>query len=178
MWAQPRPLQHVSFAQRIAFPGLPVVWCVLCVQQSTGGFMTNELAVCMVIAYILVAVWYGTLRELTARADENTLKSLQTMYAVRTWMVRLSNTVADAGAAMCFLFFLLNWFPAAWFLPLLFGTTVAHLGTEFEVEQRLRALHAHRGYWGGRRPTDQELRVLEALDAVQDVEVSIVPAKT
>lgn len=173
MWARPRPLRHVSFAKRVAFPGVPVVWCVLFVQLTTSGRgatvapMTN-INLGLAGAYVLLAVWYGTLRELTARTDTVTRRSLKTMYVVRTWALRVSNTVADAGAALCFLFFTLLWFPAAWFAPLFFVTLACHAVTEAEVEQRLRALHAHNGFLSGRRPTQQEI---DALTSLKELEV-------
>jgi uncharacterized membrane protein YdbT with pleckstrin-like domain len=119
-------------------------------------------------AYVLLAVWYGTLRELTARTDTVTQRSLKTLYVVRTWALRASNTVADAGAALCFLFFTLLWLPAAWFAPLFFVTLACHAVTEAEVEQRLRALHAHNGFLSGRRPTQQEI---DALTSLKELEV-------
>lgn len=172
MWARPRPLRHVSFAERVAFPGVPVVWCVLFVQLTTSGQgaanapMTN-INLGLASAYILLAVWYGTLRELTARTDTVTRRSLKTIYVVRTWALRASNTVADAGAALCFLFFTLLWFPAAWFAPLFFVALVCHAIAEAEVEQRLRALHAHHGYLSGRRPTKQEMDALASLEELE-----------
>lgn len=172
MWASPRPLRHVSFAERVAFPGVPVVWCVLFVQLTTSGQgvaiapMTN-INLGLAGAYVLLAVWYGTLRELTARTDTVTRRSLRTLQALRTWSLRASNTVADAGAALCFLFFTLLWFPAAWFAPLFFVALVCHAITEAEVEQRLRALHAHHGYLSGRRPTKQELDALTSLEELE-----------
>lgn len=174
MWARPRPLRHVSFSGRVAFPGVPVVWCVLFVQLTTSGQgvtnapMTN-INLGLASAYVLLAVWYGTLRELTTRTDTVTRRSLKTLYAVRTWALRASNTVADAGAALCFLFFTLLWFPAAWFAPLFFVTLACHAITEAEVEQRLRALHAHNGYLSGRRPTQQEM---DALNSLNELEVN------
>lgn len=173
MWVQPRPLQRVTFAQRVAFPGMPVVWWVLFIEHTIGGFLTRELRVGFACAYVLVAAWYGTLRELSARADEATLRSLQTLYALRTCAVRLFNTVADAGAAACYLFFVAPWVSAAWFPLLFFVTVAAHAVTEAEVAQRLRALYAHAGYWGGRKPTVDERHVLQALGEIDDVEVSV-----
>lgn len=176
MWARPRPLRHVSFAERVAFPGLPIVWCVLFVQLTTKtqGFklpITN-MNVGLASAYILLAVWHGTLRELNARSDIVTRRSLQTLYHVRTWVVRVLNTFADAGTSACFLFFTLLWFPAAWFAPLFFVTLLCHMLTEFEVEQRLRDLHAHHGYFSGRRPTDEELHALKHLSS-ESVHVTV-----
>lgn len=168
MWARPRPLRHVSFAGRVAFPGIPAVWCVLFVQLTTSG-QDNAVApmthfnLGLAGTYALLAVWYGTLRELTARTDTATQRSLKSLHTLRTWAVRLSNTVADAGAALCFLFFTLLWFPAAWFAPLFFVTLVCHAATEAEVERRLRALHAHHGFLSGRRPTQQEINALSSL---------------
>ena len=97
------------------------------------------------------------------------LRSLKTLHVVRTWALRVSNTIADAGAALCFLFFTLLWFPAAWFAPLFFVTLACHAITEAEVEQRLRALHAHNGYLSGRRPTQQEM---DALTSLKELEVN------
>ena len=173
MWVQPRPLQRVTFAQRVAFPGMPIVWWVLFIQQTVGGFLTQELRVGFACAYVVVAAWYGTLRELSARADETTLRSLQSLYTVRTWAVRFLNTVADAGAAACYLFFVAPWVSVAWFPPLFFVTVIAHAMTEAEVAQRLRALYAHAGYWGGRKPTNDEMQALHALRKLDDVEVSV-----
>jgi len=169
MWASPRPLRHASFAARVAFPGIPVVWCVLFVQLTTsalddGILPMTKLNAGLACAYVLFAVWYGTLRELTARADIVSQRSLKTLHSLRTWALRVANTVADAGAAMCFLFFSLLWFPAAWFAPLFFVTLLAHAATEAEVGQRLRALHAHHGFLSGRRPTQQEMDALSSLD--------------
>ena len=182
MWASPRPLRLVSFSERVAFPGVPVVWCVLFVQLTTSGWgatvapMTN-INLGLASAYVLLAVWYGTLRELTARTDTVTRRSLKTMYVVRTWALRATNTVADAGAALCFLFFTLLWFPAAWFAPLFFVALACHAITEAEVEQRLRALHAHHGYLSGRRPTKQEMDALISLEEleVDGVRVAVQP---
>lgn len=118
-------------------------------------------------AYVLLAVWYGTLRELTARTDTVTRRSLKTLHTVRTWALRASNTAADAGAALCFLFFTLLWFPAAWFAPLFFVTLMCHAVAEAGVEQRLRALHAHHGFLSGRRPTKQEMDALSSLNELE-----------
>lgn len=178
MWAHPRPLRHVSFAGRVAFPGVPVVWCVLFVQLTTNKEgasavpMTN-INLGLAGAYVLLALWYGTLRELTAYTDTATRRSLKTLYALRTWTVRACNMVADAGAALCFLFFTLLWFPAAWFAPLFFVTLLCHAVTEAEVEQRLRALHAHNGFLSGRRPTQQEMEALSVVP--DDVHVTVQP---
>lgn len=180
MWARPRPLEHVSFAARVAFPGIPVVWCVLFVQLTTSTSrsgivpMSHINAGCAAV-YVLLAMWYGTLRELSARTDKVTRISLRTMYTARTWAVRACNTVADAGAAMCFLFFTFLWFPVAWFAPLFFVTLACHALTEAEVEQRLRALHGHHGFLSGRRPTQQEIDALNSLRelSVDGVRVSV-----
>ena len=134
--------------------------------------MTN-INVGFACAYVLLATWYGTLRELTARTDIVTQRSLKTLYFLRTWAVRVSNTAADAGAAACFLFFTLLWFPAAWFAPLFLVTLLAHAATEAEVEQRLRALHAHHGFLSGRRPTPQEMDALDSLGKMDDVRVTL-----
>lgn len=173
MWVQPRPLRRLSFAQRVAFPGMPVVWWILFIQQTIGGFLTSDLQIGFACAYVLVASWYGTLRELSARADATTLRSLQTLYTVRTWAIRGLNTVADAGAAACYLFFTAPWASPAWFPPLFFVTVLAHAVVEAEVAQRLCALYGHTGYWGGRKPTKQEVEALNALGEIEHVEVSV-----
>ena len=143
-------------------------------QDNVAPAMTN-INVGLVCAYVLLAMWYGTLRELTARADIVTQRSLKTLYFLRSWAVRASNTAADAGAAACFLFFSLQWFPAAWFAPLFFTTLLAHAATEAEVEQRLRALHAHHGFLSGRRPTPQEMSALDSVGKTGDVRVTLQP---
>ena len=158
-----------------------MVWCVLFVQLTTKSqgntLPITNINIGLASAYVLLAVWHGTLRELTARSDIVTRRSLKTLYTVRTWVVRLSNTLADAGTAACFLFFTLLWFPAAWFAPLLFVTLLCHTLTEFEVEQRLRALHAHHGYLSGRRPTEQELEALRKLSVEEGVHVTVEPVQ-
>lgn len=177
MWARSRPLRHVSFAERVAFPGLPVVWCVLFVQLTTKSqgntLPVTNINVGLAAAYVLLAVWHGTLRELTARGDCVTRRSLRTLHTLRTWAARLLNTLADAGTAACFLFFTLLWFPSAWFAPLFFVTLVCHQLTEWEVEQRLRALHAHHGFLSGRRPTEGELEALRHLAGQERVHVTV-----
>lgn len=157
------------------------MWCVLFVQLTAnpapgvGAPPLTRVNGALAAAYVVLAVWYGTLRELTARTDRVTRRSLRTLYTLRTWVARGLNTTADAGAAACFLFFSLLWFPAAWFAPLFFVTLLAHYATEAEVEQRLRALHAHHGFLSGRRPTQQEMEALSSLDELQveNVRVSL-----
>ena len=172
MWTRPRPLRHLTFASRVAFPGVPVVWCVLFVQLTTTKRQGNVVPMthfnmALASVYVLFAVSYGTTRELKARTDMLTRQSLRTLHTLRTWMVRACNTLADAGAALCFLFFTLLWFPAAWFAPLFFVTMLCHVVTEAEVERRLRALHAHHGFLSGRRPTQQEMDALGSLSELQ-----------
>lgn len=137
-----RPLQRVAFAQRLAFPGAPIVWCVVCVQRVTGTWQCDTppsvWGVLLALSYVGAAVWWGSLRELDARGTVGLAR-----YAVRG-----ANTLADAGVAVCFLYFVLNWDTSGiFFAPVCFTAAMAHLVVETTVSQRLQALQAHHGKW-------------------------------
>ena len=157
MWVRSRPLRRVSFAERVAFPGAPLVWCGLFLHHTTNGFLAGTLGVVLVVAYVVFVAWYSTLRDLTGGAAVDA--GARGWAAL--WAVRASNVGADVGASGCFLFFLLNWCSAAWFPLLLLVTLVAHAVTEVVVRRRLRALHAYRGFWGGREPDAKDLKALQ-----------------
>lgn len=147
MWAQARPLKRVSFVQRCMNPGVPLVWCALFVQDTTGGFLSREWGGASVVAYVMLVAWHGSLQELSAHTGRRRADSLR---EVREWGLRGVNTLADVGATLTFLFFLLRWFPAAWFAPLLFVTLTCHVAVEVVVARRLQQLHSCPKYWGGR----------------------------
>ena len=146
MWAESRPLRRVAFVERCCNPGIPLVWCALFVQETTGGFLAHEWGVVLVVVYVLVVAWYGSLQELSAGA----LGCASVWARVREHGLRAVNVAADVGATLTFLFFLLNWFPAAWFAPLFFVTLLAHGVVAVVVARRLHALHQRPEYWGGR----------------------------
>ena len=149
-----RPLQRVAFAQRLAFPGTPVVWCVVCVQRLTGTWRCDTppsvWGVLLALTYVGAAVWWGSLRELEARDT-----------AAPSYVARVANTSADTGVAVCFLYFVLNWDTwGIFFMPVFFATVMAHTVTENIVAQRLQTLQAHHGKWrpgfhGEKNPDDE-----------------------
>ena len=137
-----RPLQRTTFAQRLAFPGAPVVWCVVCVQRVTGTWQCNTppsvWGVLLALSYVGAAVWWGSLRELEAQGT----------LAAAGYAARIANTLADLGVAVCFLYFVLNWDTwGIFFMPVFFATGMAHLVVENIVSQRLQTLQAHHGKW-------------------------------
>lgn len=161
MWIRSRPLSSVTFAQRVAFPGAPLVWCGLFVHRTTGGFLAGPLGVALVVTYLLFVVWHSTLRDLQGTTENSG--------GARDWGLACSNVGADVGASVCFLFFLLNWCSAAWFPLVLLVAVVLHVLTEVVVQRRLRALHAYRGFWTGRKPDERELEALRQSVAPLDL---------
>ena len=154
MWAAPRPLRRVGFVERCCSPGLPLVWSALFVHDTAGGFLADGWGVTLVVVYVVVVAWHGSLQELSARGG---VRRRLALAELREWALRGANTLADVSATLTGLFFLLRWFAAAWFAPLFLVALTAHAGVQVVVARRLRALHGRPGYWGGRAPAAREV---------------------
>lgn len=160
-----RPLRRLTFAQRLAFPGCPVVWCVVFTQE-VAPFLTASWKIVFCCSYVIVAAWYGTFRQLKP-FDYRQIDSRKTK---SHWIVqiglRCSNTLADMACAVCFLFFMrtIAVIPVVWFPPCFFGAIFFHVATEMEVDRRFRELYADRSFLGGRKPDSRQMEALSALE--------------
>ena len=165
MWAAPRPLRRVGFVERCCSPGLPLVWSALFVHDTAGGCLADGWGVTLVVVYVVVVAWHGSLQELSARGG---VRRHPALAELREWALRGANTLADVSATLTCLFFLLRWFAAAWFAPLFLVALTAHAGVQVVVARRLRALHGRPGYWGGRAPAAREVPAPHVHFAVHD----------
>ena len=170
-----RPMKRMTFAQRVAFPGCPVVWCVVFTQE-VAPFLTDTTTAVFCISYIVVVTWYGTFRELKPFDRRDTHKKNMVEFFMQI-ALRLSNTISDAACATCFLFFLRNatFLPTVWFPPMLFGALFFHTATEMEVDRRFRALYANRSFLGGRRPDTRQMEALSALEETKLLPLPVHP---
>ena len=128
MWAAPRPLRRVGFVERCCSPGLPLVWSALFVHDTAGGFLADGWGVTLVVVYVVVVAWHGSLQELSARGG---VRRHPALAELREWALRGANTLADVSATLTGLFFLLRWFAAAWFAPLFLVALTAHAGSRW-----------------------------------------------
>ena len=160
-----RPLRRLTFAQRLAFPGCPVVWCVVFTQE-VAPFLTPVWTLVFCCSYVIVATWYGTFRELRPFDYRQITRRQSTAKWIAQVGLRLSNTLADMACAVCFLFFLrgVTVLPVVWFPPCFFGALFFHIATEMEVDRRFRELYADRSFLGGRKPDSRQMEALSALE--------------
>ena len=169
MWFENRPLRRLNYAQRVAAPPLPAAWVVVFVRRSIA-FPSDRQTLWLAGFYVLVCVWYGSLRELTARRISAISRHPHTFNWWRDALLRCMNTVSDAAAACCFLYFLV--FDEPSYFPLLFIVSVAtHCVVELEMGHRLSCIHSDHAYLGGRRPNSEEMHALDRLGELDEVTV-------
>lgn len=171
MWLQTRPLRRLTYSQRVGSPPLPAAWVAEYVRLASG-YPSADQSLWLAAFYVVVCVWYGSLREITARRISATRRHPTTFNWWRDGLLRFVNHVSDAAAAACFLYFLV--FDEPSYFPLVFFVSVStHCFVEMEIAHRLKLIHSDHAYLGGRRPTVQELAALEQLDDLVDEEVSV-----
>ena len=159
-----RPLKRITFPQRIATYGVPVAWVVVFTQQS-APFISKQLGVVLGIVYIVCATWYGLLRQLSVEDVDHKAEKLYTKLKKR--FIRITNTVADAACAACFLYFLrgYEYLPAPFFGPLFILALAAHATTEYGVQQELDKLLGGKSF-NNRGLSREERQALVSLEEV------------
>ena len=169
MWFHSRPLQILSYGQRVAAPPIPAAWLAVYAKRA-AGFPTYNQSLWLAGFYVVVCVWYGSLRELAARRISATHRHPGTFNWWRDGLLRCLDTLSNAATACCFLYFLVIDEPA--YFPLVFFASAStHVVVELEVAHRLRCIHSDHAYLGGRRPTTRELQALNRLDDIEEVTV-------
>lgn len=169
MWFANRPLRRIAYAQRVAAPPVPAAWLVVYTHLVTR--IPSETQ-CLWLAgfYVVVCVWYGSLRELSPRRMSTTQRYTRTFNWWRNGLLRVLNTISDAAAAACFLYFLVFREPA-YFPIVLFVSGTTHVLVEMEIQHRLECMHSDHAYFGGRSPTADELVALDRLGDIDEVTV-------
>lgn len=171
MWFENRPLRSLSYGNRVGSPPCPAAWVVVYAKRA-AGFPSDAQSIWLAGFYVLVCVWYGSLRELAARHISATRRHPKTFNCWRNALLRCFDTISNAATACCFLWFLVPIDNLTLFFPLgFFVSLTAHLCVEMEIAHRLRCIHSDHAYLGGRRPTTQELQALRKLGDEEEVTV-------
>ena len=170
MWFKSRPLQTLSYGRRVAAPPTPAAWLTVYAKRVVG-FPTYDQSLWFAGFYVVVCVWYGSLRELAARRISATHRHPNPFNWWRDGLLRCLDTLSNAATACCFLYFLVFEEPS--YFPVVFFVSVStHVVIELEVAHRLRCVHSDHAYLGGRRPTTHELEALNELNNIEEVSVA------
>lgn len=162
---KPRLLRRLTFPERIATYGVPIAWVVIFTQQS-APFLSTMLGFAIGVTYIVCVAWHGFFRQLYVH-NNDARQTLDLRKKAKRVFVRLTNTIADASTAACFLYFMRGYedLPTGFFAPLFFLALVTHITTEIAVQEQLNILHGHQTF-NNRSVSKKEKQALISLEKV------------